>query len=482
MTSTSTSTSTKGAEEEMAEEEMDESLLDEVDDNMSIGSNANAVTGENSVREMPATTVPAAPTTTESAGERSGSVASLSQRFMANVTVGSNDVFTAPTNHANTTIPPRSRKAAEKQDLRGGGLPREYEMVRAARRNWLAVSPLSGIGPLSRSVLKSSGFSSGSLVIAGDSRHLAVQHFHSLKDKLNISMSFDPKAMVCVTCPDKHTVLSDSSKPVCVVLSDHNFSPFVPANRGESCMLVIRAEDGLLGELDGIFRDVFKDFMRPIGSLLQGSVVLLGSLSHLSLLGLSTYLEDLVRSCNMLIGLTGPGVTICPTVSVPLAGISEVKTITELANLDSWLTSNKMAPNVCLPVSRNFLWDTLTSSASNFVELGPQGEILYLPISLTNSRKRRFAAGELKGPFPVEVQPLDSAAETGIISSLCKELNDSYCLALPAVPNLNRGSVSLCQDFEVKRLVVIGSSHAGKLSTLLMASLETQFLKLTLQS
>ena len=111
-----TSTSTKGAEEEM-----DESLLDDIDDDMSIGSNANAVTGENSAREKPATTAPTAPTTKESAGERSGSVASLSQRFMDNVTVGSNDVFTAPTNHANTTIPPNSRMAAEKQDLRGGG-------------------------------------------------------------------------------------------------------------------------------------------------------------------------------------------------------------------------------------------------------------------------------------------------------------------------------------------------------------------------
>ena len=110
-----TSTSTKGAEEEM-----DESLLDDIDDDMSIGSNANAVTGENSAREKPATTAPTAPTTKESAGERSGSVASLSQRFMDNDTVGSNDVFTAPTNHANTTIPPRSHKAAEKQDLRGG--------------------------------------------------------------------------------------------------------------------------------------------------------------------------------------------------------------------------------------------------------------------------------------------------------------------------------------------------------------------------
>ena len=64
-----------------------------------------------------------------------------------------------------------------------GGLPREYEMVRAAKRNWLAASSLSGIRPLSRTgVSNLSGFHSGSLVVEGDSRHLAVQHYHSLKD------------------------------------------------------------------------------------------------------------------------------------------------------------------------------------------------------------------------------------------------------------------------------------------------------------
>ena len=43
----------------------------------------------------------------------------------------------------------------------------------------------------------------------------------------------------------------------------HNFSPFVPAGRGETCMLVIRAEDGMLGDMEGIFRDVFRDHIRP---------------------------------------------------------------------------------------------------------------------------------------------------------------------------------------------------------------------------
>ena len=74
--------------------------------------------------------------------------------------------------------------------------------------------------------------------------------------------------------------------PVCVVLADHNFSPFVPPGRGETCMLVVRAEDGMLGDMEGIFRDVFRDHIRPEGALPQGSVILVGSVSHLSLLGL----------------------------------------------------------------------------------------------------------------------------------------------------------------------------------------------------
>ena len=126
-------------------------------------------------------------------------------------------------------------------------------------------------------------------------------------DKLNVSMSLDPKRMVCVTCADKHTILGESQQPVCVILSDHNVSPYVPASRGENCMLVIRQEDGLQADLENIFRDVFRNCTKPLGSLLQGSVVLLGSTSHLSLLGLSAYTEDYVRCSGNLINLSAQG-------------------------------------------------------------------------------------------------------------------------------------------------------------------------------
>ena len=98
-----------------AEEEMDESILDEIDD-MSTGSNADTSenTGlKNSVADAALTGDTGNDTlagsdhlSKESAGDRSGSVASLSHSFMQNVTVGSNEVFTVPTNCANTTNPP----------------------------------------------------------------------------------------------------------------------------------------------------------------------------------------------------------------------------------------------------------------------------------------------------------------------------------------------------------------------------------------
>ena len=131
-------------------------------------------------------------------------------------------------------------------------------------------------------------------MVNADNRHLAVQNFHSLKDKLNVSMSFDPKRMVCVTCNDNHVILPEGGGggPVCIVLADQNFCAYIPANRGEKCMLVIRAEDSLLSDLESIFKDVFRNYCRPEGVLPAGSVILIGSASHVSLLGLAMYAED----------------------------------------------------------------------------------------------------------------------------------------------------------------------------------------------
>ena len=194
------------------------------------------------------------------------------------------------------------------------------------------------------------------------------------------------------------------------------------------------------------------------------------------------YVEDLVKLSNTLISLTGPRVSICPLVSIPLSRVSDSSSVADTANMDSWVVSNKMAPNISLPGSRNKLWDVLCRSTSTLVETGPKGKVLFLPLSLTNPCKHRFNAGVLQGPLPVTIHPLDQDMECKVVCALTRELNDCYCLSLPTDPILDHCWDAPAHDLSGTRLVFVGSSHAGKLSALVLASLETTFLKLPHQS
>ena len=106
----------------------------------------------------------------------------------------------------------------------------------------------------------------------------------------------------------------------------------------------------------------------------------------------------------------------------------------------------------------------------------------YQPLSLTNPRKRRFAAGPLVGTFPAEILPLDCDAESAIVGGLVSELNDCYCLNLPASPALCHRNGSLLDEPEIKKLIMVGGSHTSRLSALVSASLKTLCFKLPNQS
>ena len=213
------SSSRQEKDEMLTRMEEDERLLDESDGEDKLSTEDKQSTAE--PKEKATETV------------RISSVGTLARNFMKNVRVGLNDVFAPPSavsaNNASKTASSRVAVSAGTELARG--LPREYEMVKAARRNWLSAVALSGIGLLSRKVAAAGGgFETGSFVVNADNRHLAVQNFHSLKDKLNVSMSFDPKRMVCVTCNDNHVILPEGGGggPVCIVLADQNFCAYVP--------------------------------------------------------------------------------------------------------------------------------------------------------------------------------------------------------------------------------------------------------------
>ena len=102
---------------------------------------------------------------------------------------------------------------------------------------------------------------------------------------------------MCISCPEQHAfVLPDSAGiPVCLNLSDQSFSPYIPVETGKRCIGCVRVEDAKLADLERIFREVFRSHTGGAGHLPRGSLVMVGSFSHLATRGLAAYAEELTR-------------------------------------------------------------------------------------------------------------------------------------------------------------------------------------------
>ena len=332
--------------------------------------------------------------TTDQDGKRSR-VDSLSSHFVKICGLGSAEVFEPE----DSTHPPLSMAPLPSATSR---LPHSYRMARTARRNWMSVT-LAGVGPYCRTPLPAGcGFNCGSFELPGDDRQLLVQNFHRVHDRTNVSMSVNPKDLVCLTCPEKHAFVKPglSPPPVCISLTDQSFPPFVSASMSESCVAVLRVEDGKLSDLDKLFRDVFREHVTPVGRLPQGSVVLVGSVTHLSLSGLSNYAEELVKVIRSISVSAGQGTTVIPSVPLLLGGITCPVLVRLLMDIDSWILSSQLPPNLSLPVTRNLVWDKVkcdnptTAGAATAVVTAHS---LDMPISIRHPRKTRTLIG---GPPP----------------------------------------------------------------------------------
>ena len=346
-----------------------------------------------------------------------------------------------------------------------GLLPPQYNRVRAARQNFFKANYLGGVGGLAREPAAGYPGGMGALDVKGDSRQLACQNVHNLRDKLNMSMSISPDSLECLACPEKHAAILPD-KPVLIVVTDQNFSPLLPAKLGLDCVKVLRVEDGMLVDLHKAFRDVFRAHLRPAGVLPAGSVVMVGSLSHLALFGVQQYIEDLDRVFGALYGEIGNSCTVIPAIFVPLSGIQDDNLIRDMADLDAWILNTDDGPNVSLPVSRHLFWQLAEQGCQNVVQSGAR--TLFVPISLRNPRKQRCIAGDI--PLPAIIAPFDEQHEEKIICGMVEEVVSYYGLNLDPSPNLARGGAAPSSEHGNMRLFFVGASHTKRLSALAEAS------------
>jgi hypothetical protein len=98
--------------------------------------------------------------------------------------------------------------------------------------------------------------------------------------------------------PAPHSIAESlrEGQPIVIILSDQTFPPVLPPTGDSNCTVIIRVEDCELWEPEEVFLDRFRPFCKPHGSLPSGSVILVGSMSHLAKNGLNFYALILVET------------------------------------------------------------------------------------------------------------------------------------------------------------------------------------------
>ena len=105
----------------------------------------------------------------------------------------------------------------------------------------------------------------------------------------SITSSFDPATMTCLACKDKHNILREEG--FVVLFTDQNFPAVVKGRT--SCLPVVRIEDATLEDVFAIALEMFDRQQLP-----NGTHFLVGSVSHLSMVGTSIYCSDWIQLCK----------------------------------------------------------------------------------------------------------------------------------------------------------------------------------------
>ena len=300
---------------------------------------------------------------------------------------------------------------------------------------------------------------SGSLYSAGDQRCSGCFVDLRFHQKLNIMMSFDPNDLECSCCPGKilvdHKSVLKSERRV-FVLTDQYFpaSARADSSRGQ-CLKIIRVENGSLWEIFGIFFDTVRKGGLHVPA---GSVVLLGSASHLADVGLSAYSEELCAVVKRIHALQGGCIYFSPCPMLLMDGTTSSMMIRAIVELGAWCNFMFSDTVSYCPSAMNaatgILWkrstgDCMASSAR-----------MMLPSDLgSGTNKKKWESGGTN--LPAGVPPLSPDDEKSIIFSLILDLNERLGLKLDPTPNLSREVEAGGADGR-PQILVVGASNAAR--------------------
>jgi hypothetical protein len=286
-----------------------------------------------------------------------------------------------------------------------------------------------------------------------------------LEAKQCVSMSFDPINMSCHCCGSFLGRKGDEFGRQTFVLADQNFPASLPSdNGGLKCMKILRIEGGKLDELACLFLDITRGWLLPPGSL-----ILLGSLSHLAETGLAAYTEDLCNAVAKLSNGFRRSVGIAPAPFVLSADIADPSLIRAIVELYAWINACMKGVAGLSPSAFQASMEGLNYTGSGLAK--PDYPLRYrLPTSITGDKKQIWLSSKLAS-LPSAVKHYSIEIEVEIIGRLLADLDGFLALDLQLNPFYERDVIK--EDMEPPdrtTYILIGGSHALRTANALARS------------
>jgi len=278
-----------------------------------------------------------------------------------------------------------------------------------------------------------------------------------------MTTSFEVATGSCVGCKSGHQSLfmktvGGENGPVCIILGDQNLPGTLPGN---VCWPVIRMEEANLIELANKLASLSRGRRLP-----SGTVVAIGSLSHLARVGLAAYCEDLVDALAAIEKNFGGHVRPVHGLLLPDTAIEDDLMIRQVHDLYAWLLESDKRRRFTLPESYKKFLSMAVEGGANYFGRNRLAEIMIpykLPVNLTSKERTPFmvsTTSQIKG----RMEPLENQDMLDLVRVMVEEVAHEYSL------NLRAKTVKSGEQVANKKLTYIigGGSHASRLANCLI--------------
>jgi hypothetical protein len=292
---------------------------------------------------------------------------------------------------------------------------------------------------------------------------------HLVEDTKNLiigTTSFLPGNWECLNCqehfllPRKRSQASWDQGGRLIILADQNMPPILPF-AGKTCPAVIRVEGGSLGELGDSLCTLLGDYTIP-----TGSVIAIGSLSHLQKSGIASYTDKLVTEVRRFNSMFHNKVMVVPFVPLPLCGTDDPE-LSKLI-LDLSLYMDIQENNCHLEYNakiRTCIMEQILECGV-LVDHGAAGKSL--PITLSEHEQRLYQFGGHSN-LPASLSPLSVSAEEDLLSLFLSGIHKVYRIRMEAKVTVSRSLPLVPEDKKLVTAIVVGGSNAVNLNSSIVA-------------